>query len=115
MLINKHVDVKECVYCVSMPEYGLDCQSRHSKSYIVNDWSMSTEVLRVIGYRSTRSKLFRFLFRSKEWSENRSEGGGKGHRRVQECPLLTEFFNSVITDAQRHASIFETQQLMVCK
>ena len=58
--------VKKYVNCVSMSEYGLDCQSRHNKSCVVNDGSLSTEVLRVvIGYRSTRSKLFRFLFRSK--------------------------------------------------
>jgi len=50
-----------------MSAYGLDCQSRRSKSCVVNDGSLSTEVLRVsIGYQSTRSKLFRFLFRIKE-------------------------------------------------
>ena len=58
--------VKEHVNCVSMSEYGLDCQSRHSKSCVVNDGSLSTEVLRVtVGYRGTRSKTFRFMFRSK--------------------------------------------------
>ena len=46
--------------------YGLDCQSRRSKSCVVNDGLLSTEVLRVaIGYRGTRSMVFRFCFRSK--------------------------------------------------
>ncbi len=54
--------VKEYVNYVSMSEYGLDCQSRHSKSCVVNDGSLSTEVLRVVvGYRGTRSKLFRLV------------------------------------------------------
>jgi hypothetical protein len=39
--------VKEYVNCVSMPEYGLDCQSRRSKSFVVNGGALSTEVLRV--------------------------------------------------------------------
>ena len=53
-----------------MSEYGLDCHSRRSKSCVVNDGSLSTEVLRVaVGYRGTRSKTFRFMFRSKEWRE----------------------------------------------
>ena len=44
--------------CVSMPEYGMDCQSSRSKSCVVNDGSLSTEVLRVsVGYRDTRSKI----------------------------------------------------------
>jgi hypothetical protein len=48
--------VKEYVNYVSTSEYGLDCQSRHSKSCVVNDGSLSTEVLRVvIGYQGTRS------------------------------------------------------------
>ncbi len=52
--------------CVNMSEYGLDYQSRHSKSCVVNDGSLSTEVLKVVvGYRGTRSKI-RFMFRSKE-------------------------------------------------
>jgi hypothetical protein len=51
---------------VSMSEYGLDCQSRRSKSCVVNDGALSTEVLRAVGYWGTRSKVFRFLFRSKE-------------------------------------------------
>ena len=47
--------------CVSMSEYGLDCQSRHSKSCVVNDGSLTTEVLRVaVGYRGTRSKILPF-------------------------------------------------------
>ncbi len=59
--------VKEYVNYVSMSEYGLDHKSRHSKSCVVNDGSLSTEVLRVsIGYRGTRSKLFRFPFSSKK-------------------------------------------------
>ena len=56
-----------------MPEYGLDCQSRHSKSCVVNDGSLSTKVLRVaVGYRGTRSKVFRFLFRRRYTSINSS-------------------------------------------
>jgi hypothetical protein len=59
--------VKKYVHYVSIPENGLDCQSGHSKSCVVNNGTFSTEVLRVdIEYRSTRSKLFRlFGFRSK--------------------------------------------------
>jgi hypothetical protein len=52
---------------MSMREYGLDCQSRHSKSRVVYDGSLSTEVLRVvIWYRRTRSELFRFDLEVKE-------------------------------------------------
>ena len=58
--------VKQYVNYESMPEYGLDCQSRHSKSCVVNDGSLSTEVLKVvIGYRGTRSKLFRLVLEVK--------------------------------------------------
>ena len=53
--------VKEYVNYVSMSEYGLDCHSRRSKSCVVNDGSLSTEVLRVaVGYRGTRSKILAF-------------------------------------------------------
>ena len=45
--VSKEGSVKEYVNYVSMPEYGLDCQSRRSKSCVVNDGSLSTEVLRV--------------------------------------------------------------------
>jgi len=41
------VTVKEYVNYVNMPESGLDCKSRHSKSCVVNDGSLSTEVLTV--------------------------------------------------------------------
>jgi hypothetical protein len=40
-------NVKEYLNCVSTPEYGLDCQSRRSKSCVVKDGSLSTVVLRV--------------------------------------------------------------------
>ena len=40
---------------VTMSEYELDCQSRHSKSCVVNDGSLSAKVLRVLSYQSTRS------------------------------------------------------------
>jgi hypothetical protein len=57
--VSKGGSVEGYVNYVSMPEYGLDWQSRRSKSCVVNDGALSTEVLRVaIGYRSTRSKLF---------------------------------------------------------
>ena len=57
--VSKGGSVKEYVNYVSMPEYGLDGQSRRSKSWVLTDGSLSTEVLRVgIGYRRTRSKLF---------------------------------------------------------
>ena len=60
--VSKGGSVKEYVKCMSMSEYGLDCQSRRSKSCVVNNGTLSTEVLRVaIGYRSTRSKLFRLF------------------------------------------------------
>ncbi len=55
-------NVKGYVNYVSMPEYGFDYQSRRSKSCVVNDGALSTEVLRVsIGYRSTGRKLFRLF------------------------------------------------------
>ena len=63
-VFKKRLDdgVKGYVNYVSMSEYGLDCQSRRSKSCVVNDGALSTEVLRVaIGYRSTRSKLLRLF------------------------------------------------------
>ena len=41
--VSKGGSVKEYVNYVSMTEYGLDCQSRHSKSCVVNDGSLSTE------------------------------------------------------------------------
>ena len=65
------ITVKEYVNYVSIPEYGLDCQSRHSKSCVVSNGTLSTEVLRVdIVYRSTRSELFcLFGFRSKRMTE----------------------------------------------
>jgi hypothetical protein len=44
--VNKGND-KEYVNSVSIPKYGLACQSRHSKSCVVNDESLSIEVLRV--------------------------------------------------------------------
>jgi hypothetical protein len=47
LLEDKGGSVKGYVNCVSMPEYGLDCQSRRSESCVVNDGSLSTEVLRV--------------------------------------------------------------------
>ena len=67
-----------------MSEYGLDCQSRRSKSCVVNNGTLSTEVLRVvIGYRSTRSKLFRlFGFRSKRWPKQWRRRTSPGSRRT---------------------------------
>ena len=60
--VSKGGSVKEYVNYASMPEYGLDRQSRRSKSYVVNDGSLSTEVLKVtIGYRGTRSKMVRLV------------------------------------------------------
>ena len=49
--------VQEYVNYVNMPKYGIDCLSRCSKSCVVQDGTLSTEV----GYRGTGSKLFRFL------------------------------------------------------
>jgi hypothetical protein len=78
--------VKEYVHlqnCVSIPEYGLDCQSRRSKSCVVNNGTLSTEVLRVaIGYRSTKSTLFRLYgFRSKRWPKQWLRRASPGSRR----------------------------------
>ena len=111
--VSKGGSVKEYVNCMSMSEYGLDCQSRRSKSCVVNNGTLSTEVLRVaIGYRSTRSKLFHlFGFRSKEWREEAADGRAKGQGRVQPCPLLTVFSSSVITAAQSYPSGFASQQV----
>jgi hypothetical protein len=61
---------------------GLDLQSRRSKSCVVNDGSLSTKVLRVvIGYRRTRSMLFRFLVGSKRmtWEPHRRVRQGSRH------------------------------------
>jgi hypothetical protein len=44
--VSKGGSVKEYVNCVSIPKYGLDCQSRRSKSCVVNNGRLSTEVLR---------------------------------------------------------------------
>jgi hypothetical protein len=91
--VSKGGSVKEYVNYVSMPEYGLDCQSRCSKSCVVNDGSLSTGTLRVaIGYRGTRSQLFRLGFSNKKrrkWVENRTERRGK--RSEQHCTLLKDF------------------------
>ena len=78
--VSKGGSVKEYVSCMSMPENGLDCQSRRSKTCVVNNGTFSTEVLRVsIGYRSTRSKLFPlFGFRSKRWPNNGADGRVQG-------------------------------------
>ncbi len=66
---------------VSMSEYGLDCQSRRSKSCVVNDGALSTEVLRVaIGYRSTRRNCSVCLVRSKE---NDLRTSSTGESRVE--------------------------------
>ena len=65
--VSKGGSVKEYVNCVSMSVYGLDCQSRHSKSCVVKDGSLGTEVLSAgMGYRGTRSKLFRLGLEVKE-------------------------------------------------
>ena len=41
--VSKGGSVNEYVNYVSMTEYGLECQSRRSKSCVVNDGSLSTE------------------------------------------------------------------------
>ncbi len=76
-----------------MLEYGLDCQSRNSKSCVVNDGSLSDEVLRVaIGYRGTRSKLFRFLFRSKRWPEQWRRRTSPGSSRTNDRVHFSKYF-----------------------
>ena len=105
--VSKGGSVQECVNCVSMPEYGFDCQTRRSKSCVVNDGSLSHEVLRVaLGYRSTKIKLFRFLFRS-HVEKNGLRAAPRGEARATgayrpSCLLLTAFSSSVITTAQSY-------------
>jgi len=54
--VSKGGSVQGYVDYVSMSEYGLDCQSRHSKSCVVNDGSLSGEVLRVTIWVPTYKK-----------------------------------------------------------
>ncbi len=105
------VFVKEYVTCVSIPEYGLDCQSRRSKSCVVNNGTLSTEVLRVvIGYRSTRSKLFRlFGLEVKDGLNNGADGRVQGRGAQITVPTSP---SSVITAEQSYASGFVSQQVM---
>ncbi len=42
--VTKGGSVKEYVSYVSVTEYGLDCQSSHSKSCVENDGSLSTRI-----------------------------------------------------------------------
>jgi len=107
--VSKGGSVKEYVNCVSIPENGLDCQSRRSKSCVVYSGILSTEVLRVgIGYRSTRSKLFPlFGFRSKRWPNNGADGRVQGRGAQITVPTSP---SSVITAAQTYPSGFASQQ-----
>jgi hypothetical protein len=89
------LSVKGYVNCVSMPEYGLDCQSRRSKSCVVNDGSLSTEVLRVAIWVPKYKKQvvpFSVLSRSKEWPKNRADGRGNGRDAQITVPTSHSIF-----------------------
>jgi hypothetical protein len=63
---------------VSMPEYGLDCQSRRSESCVLNDGSLSTEVLRVaIWVPRYKKQIVSFVLEVKE-NGLRTAPTGKG-------------------------------------
>ena len=108
---SKGGSVKEYVNCMSMPEYGLDCQSRHSKSCVVNNGTLSTEVLRVsIGYRSTRNKLFRlFRFRSKRCPKQWRRRTSPGSRRTNNRDHFSQYFPAVWS--QPHRTILQALNL----
>ena len=92
-----------------MTEYGLDCQIRHSKSCVVNDWSLSTESSDWIPkYKQLSYSVY--VRGSKNGRKNRADGRGKGHGHVQPCPLLTRFSSSVNTAAQSYAAGFASKQ-----
>jgi hypothetical protein len=95
-----------------MPEYGLDGQSRRSKSCVVNDGSLSTEVLRVgIGYRGTRSKLFRFLFRSTRMAWEPRRRARQGSRRTNNRAHLSQYFP--VAWPQLHRDILQVLHLNI--
>ena len=100
--------VKEYVNYVSMTEYGLDCQSRRSKSCVVNDGSLSTESSDWIPkYKQLSYSVY--VRGSKNGRKKRADGRGKGHGHVHPCPLLTRFASSVNTAAQSYAVGFASQ------
>ena len=76
--VSKGGRVKEYVNYVNMPEYGLDCLSRRSKSCVVNDGSLSTEVLRVADVNLFRSV---FIRKREEMLGHRALRRSKGQRR----------------------------------
>jgi len=79
-LLYQFSHVKGYVNCMSMPEYGLDFQSRHSKSCVVNDGSLSTEVLRVVICVPRYKKwIIPFVLEVKEmaWEPRRVRGKGR--------------------------------------
>ena len=97
--------------CVSMPEYGLDCQSRRSKSCVVNDGSLSTEVLRVAIGTGTEVREVNCPVRlrsKRKWPENRADGQGEGRGAQITVPTSP---SSVITAAQNYPSGFASQQV----
>ena len=66
-IVKKLNIVEEYVNYVNMPEDGLDCLSRRSKSCVVNDALLGTEVLRVsVGYRRTGCKLVCLVIEKRE-------------------------------------------------
>ena len=108
--VSKGGSVKEYVNYVSMTEYGLDCQSRRSKSCVVNDGSLSTESSDWIPkYKQLSYSVY--VRGSKNGRKNRADGRGKGQGHVHPCPLLTRFASSVNTAAQSYAAGFASQQV----
>ena len=102
--------VKEYVNYVSMTEYGLDCQSRLSKSCVVNDGSLSTESSDWIPkYKQLSYSVY--VWRSKKnVLNNGTDGRVQGQGHVHPCPFLTRFASSVNTAAQSYAAGFASQQ-----
>ena len=76
--VSKGGSVKEYVNYVSMTEYGLDCQSRRSKSCVVNDGSLSTESSHVTKVQTV--ELFCLCWGSKQWSNEPRRRARQGPR-----------------------------------
>ena len=77
--VSKGGSVKEYVNYVSMTEYGLDCQSRRSKSCVVNDGSWSTESSDWIPkYKQLSYSVY--IWGSKKWSKEPRRRARQGPR-----------------------------------
>ena len=82
--VSKGGSVEEYVNYMSMPENGLDCQSRRSKSFILNGGTLSTEVLRVAIGSEVQEVNCSSLFglEVKDAEDNGADGRIQGLRRT---------------------------------